>query len=994
MNNNSDIFVSYLRDSFEENYINQGFHLSKEQNIDISFQKGVPEQYFVVSALIKDRRQFHVKISHREDTLTHKCSCETWRDHQQCSHIVALLFHYAHLFTEYLHHRKKTTTQDASDAVRAPRYGKVIASPQEFVGTSFYTTFSALRYLRTDRTTTTWNVEDNIDLTGKIRLHTELSSNALEKKVTLETTYSLQQEHGLAEHISLFENNYLYHWEKGIAYPLFPSLQKAIRASEYKNTISLDKFSKIYTPLAKSGEIQLYFAGTLLNSRIFPSVFALALQEQEKFYQLKISLSDPRLEGKTLSLHKVYNEFSNNLGLFAPQKNKTQLHYLFSRYFGAEGPSANPQDFLIPPYDYLFHLEEKNIYEIDLHLFGEILQQIRFCFGIESFLVTASQEGEIIFYLDKVKFKQNFSDFYTFVHQHKISILYNGGDTHSWNPQITLKRAQQEIDWFNFDVNIDEISQEIIRNIENEKEYFFYKNQIIKLDQNVHQKIKKLAPILKEVRDGQLKISRCRLLDIFLFYKNGFAEILTEEEKMLCHKLINIKEIENIPTHEKISAQARDYQRFGTSWLHFLYDLKLGACLIDDMGLGKTLQVIMFLRHIYHNDLKVLIVCPVGLLANWEKEFLKFSDLNPYVYYGQDRKIIPEKHNIIITSYSIVRKESDNILQDFRFDALVFDEAQYLKNYKSLISQAVRKISAEFRIALTGTPLENNIGEFYNILDIVIPGIWGSDPKTQFNAQTESETIKNRIKPFLLRRTKKEVLTELPEKIEQIIKVPFSSQEKENYFKTLEITRQVLQEGKSKAIYILNNILKLRQLCLWQKQEAQILSAKLEYLENYCSQIMEESSGILIFSQFTSYLDLIEETMKRNQWTYSRIDGTQSPQKRAQQVQLFQEQKHKVALISIKAGGTGLNLTRANYVFLMDPWWNPAVENQAVDRAHRIGQKNSVHIYKFIVKDSIEEKILQLQEHKKNLYEEILGSEKSGHYNGKITTEDFAWILK
>ena len=299
-----------------------------------------------------------------------------------------------------------------------------------------------------------------------------------------------------------------------------------------------------------------------------------------------------------------------------------------------------------------------------------------------------------------------------------------------------------------------------------------------------------------------------------------------------------------------------------------------------------------------------------------------------------------------------MKKEAQTKFNDLVFDVMILDEVQNLKNARSLGAACVRKIKAKFHLCLTGTPVENDLNEFYNILDIAVPGIWGTKRFHGLNFTKKSRLLaKQTAKPFILRRTKSQVLSDLPAKVENTVYLRFSDIEKEQYLYQLAHIKKNLKEVASVQRYgeVFKGLLKLRQLCLWQQQKL-LHSTKIKFLFKNLEQILQEGHQVLIFSQFTSYLDIIQERVVERSMPFSRIDGSYSIKKRAENIKLFQSGRNKVFLISLKSGGLGLNLTAASYVYIMDPWWNPAVEAQAIDRAHRIGQKKSINVYRLIVK--------------------------------------------
>ena len=478
----------------------------------------------------------------------------------------------------------------------------------------------------------------------------------------------------------------------------------------------------------------------------------------------------------------------------------------------------------------------------------------------------------------------------------------------------------------------------------------------------------------------------------------GIEGSLTKEEIELCERLSTMEKMPSFPIPEEFTSILRPYQKTGYNWIRFLYENRLGSCLADDMGLGKTLQTIAFIKSVYNKISKVLIVCPVTILLNWEQEFAKFSDIPVYTYHGEKRNY-DKDCKIIITSYGIMKKEVDTTFANERFSILILDEVQHLKNINSLGAFAARKIKASFRITLTGTPVENNLAEFYNILDLSIPGIWGDLSFIQTSSSKKSRFLARKTaNPFILRRTKGKVLQELPPKIENNVILSFSEAEEKYYYETLINIRNRLGNVDSRHRYgeILKGLLELRQKCLWQlkpkyaKTEYDFVeSTKIKYLIEMLEQIIEEGHQVIVFSQFTTYLNIIGHHIKKRHWGFCRIDGSQSIQKRQEQVELFQRGGHQIFLISLKAGGVGLNLVTASYVFVMDPWWNPAVEQQAIDRAHRIGQKKTLTVYRPIIKHSVEEKVMELQQVKRELFYDLLPDDDDRLFTGKLKTKDF-----
>lgn len=448
-----------------------------------------------------------------------------------------------------------------------------------------------------------------------------------------------------------------------------------------------------------------------------------------------------------------------------------------------------------------------------------------------------------------------------------------------------------------------------------------------------------------------------------------------------------------IPT--SVQAVMRPYQVVGFQWLKTLSYYGMGGILADDMGLGKTLQAIVYICS--NPGDRTLIICPTSLAYNWQEEFEKFApSVRTCIIQGtpEEREALIKKssrhYDVWITTYPLIRKDT-RCYQNQTFDHLFLDEAQFIKNPSSLGAKAVKSIQAKHRFALTGTPIENALSELWSIFDFVMPGFFPRYSKFSdiyerpiLKEQNESrmKELKIRIQPFVLRRMKKEVLKELPDKIETKRMAEMTSKQKKIYLSYLSRiqTEMKAQEGLNSnggRMQVLAALTRLRQICCHPAtfiENYQGGSGKLELLMEQLPDILEGGHSVIIFSQFTSMLNIIAQELEKEQIRYYYLAGSTRPAQRKQYVKEFNQGRGKVFLISLKAGGTGLNLTGADTVIHFDPWWNPAVEEQATDRAYRIGQKKKVQVIKLIMKDSIEEKIDALQNRKKILSEHVIDS--------------------
>lgn len=527
--------------------------------------------------------------------------------------------------------------------------------------------------------------------------------------------------------------------------------------------------------------------------------------------------------------------------------------------------------------------------------------------------------------------------------------------------------------------------------------------------------LKTLGELLNfKFSDGPIRVGKldAALLSAELS-EEGLPVETTGEVVDLAEKLADFKTIERVPLPPGLRAELRDYQRDGYHWLQFLVEHGLNGILADDMGLGKTLQT---LAHILaeiesgrSGGLPTLVVAPTSVVMNWQREAEKFApDLSVMVLQGADRKVRfrhIDSTDLVLTSYALLHRDLEE-LSRHSFHLLALDEAQYIKNPGAQVTQAVREIRASHRLCLSGTPVENHLGELWSLMHFLMPGLLGSletfkstyqTPIEKNGSESMRQALARRVGPLILRRTKHEVAKELPPKTEIVHTIEMSDAQKDLY-ETVRSTmdkhvRQALAiQGQEAQVVFLDALLKLRQICchprLLDESKAEAGSAKFEYLVELLETLREEGHRVLLFSQFTSMLSLIEAHLNREEVSYLKLTG--ETKDRQDLVERFQAGEADVFLISLKAGGTGLTLTGADTVIHYDPWWNPAAENQATDRAYRIGQDKPVFVHKLICTNTVEEKIQTMQEKKGGLATDIL----SGATNRlDLTPETLAGLL-
>lgn len=472
---------------------------------------------------------------------------------------------------------------------------------------------------------------------------------------------------------------------------------------------------------------------------------------------------------------------------------------------------------------------------------------------------------------------------------------------------------------------------------------------------------------------------------------DGFWDTLRE-------KIHDFTEIKQVKAPQGLNATLRPYQLQGVSYMNFLREYHFGGILADEMGLGKTIQTLTFLQYMKEEGHKGpnLIIVPTSVLPNWEREAQKFvPSMKRLVIYGSNRENLfkqIESSELIITTYALLRRDLDELLK-FEFNAVILDEAQNIKNPNTITARSVRKIQARFRLCLSGTPIENTLLELWSLFEFLMPGFLGSQAAFQKGFvkpikdgdEDSLNYLKARVKPFILRRTKNEVAKDLPPKIENIYYAALLDDQMELYAALAKkLKEQVMQNVEEKGIgqsqiSILDALLKLRQICCHPRLlkldmpglNTNLSSGKFEAFKDLITSIIDDDHKVLVFSQFVQMLHIIRNWLHMVEIPFCYLDGTSKD--RFEQVDKFNNSPDiPIFLISLKAGGTGLNLTSADYVIHYDPWWNPAVEDQATDRTHRIGQTRQVFAYKMICENTVEEKILKLQESKKGIADSII----------------------
>lgn len=572
------------------------------------------------------------------------------------------------------------------------------------------------------------------------------------------------------------------------------------------------------------------------------------------------------------------------------------------------------------------------------------------------------------------------------------------------HPKTTVNvQVKSGIEWFemNFEVMADEKEvpfELFMENLKDDKKFIEIDGEYYRLNQKEINKLKKLSRKIKDFgKSTRQGWHRFDVLDELRQYDNREFDDKTSEVLSMIDNFSGIKEY-MIP--KSLNGTLREYQKSGYNWLRFLEEFRLNGVLADDMGLGKTVQTISLLLSFYERKLtmKGIIICPKSLLKNWKKEIGKFAPLlNAVIYHGTklERKFLREKNpEIWITTYGTFRNDSD-FFNEIRFDYCIVDEAQNLKNNQTKTFKEMKNLNADHKIALTGTPIENSINDLKSLFDFLIPGFFGTSREYRKLYENNYDMLQKKIAPLMLRRKKEDVLQELPPKTIKNFYVEMTEAQKDiyvNYYNQIKNEIKQLTDNKKdwneNRFLILKHILRLRQIAthpgMFIKDRA-ISSGKLDSLLELLEEITSEGHKALVFSQFSTMLDIVEKELLLKNLKSLKITG--STRNREAVIDQFKSNENqRILMMTLKVGGVGLNLTEADYVIILDPWWNPAAEMQAIDRTHRIGQERPVMVYRMISSTTIEEKVLELQEKKMDLVKNIVDTNLEVEKD--ITAED------
>ncbi|MFN3454917.1 MAG: DEAD/DEAH box helicase, partial [Pseudobdellovibrio sp.] len=611
--------------------------------------------------------------------------------------------------------------------------------------------------------------------------------------------------------------------------------------------------------------------------------------------------------------------------------------------------------------------------------------------------------------------------------------------------EITIQNSK--MDWFELspklffkgvEINLDDVnfsgkgSSSVVGG--NSSGIIFYKGRPYLIDSNSVPKFSALEKFWERIKSDSLnksnskekeyvRLPKSQILELLALVESG-TQIVSDhpywKEIYNFYKNLGKKESNlDLPTH--LTDILKDHQVIGTQWVYNLYKLNLGGILADDMGLGKTLQVLTFLNQhrLEGHQTWSLVVVPTSLCFNWESEARKFTpELDVEIFSGSKKEDLlaqaNKKHKVIIATYGLLT-EHEEFFNQVLWDTIIFDEAQNLKNLSSKRTSSARVLKAKFKLALSGTPLENNFMDFFSLSDLVLPGSMGSYKSFQENFgpgksidPTDVLHLKRKMKPIVLRRTKESVNLNLPRKLEESLRFDFTERQMEIY-KNLAISHndqvnQIIQEKgqASSQLAMLTALLRLRQACSDPSGIPQIKydesTPKVSHIIECVKEHFEEGKSVLVFTQFLATLERLSGLFIENKISFETLHGGVSGKNRREILERFQNSdKPQVLLMTLKTGGVGLNLTKASVVYHIEPWWNPAVENQATDRSHRLGQTNEVQVYRLLMKDSVEEKIELLKLKKKSYFDSLFTDsesiDKMLNSSGQLSSDDFKFLL-
>ena len=782
------VILKQVKKIFTHGTVEDARRLFCASKISISFVKEVPNKYYIISGIIKDLRFYESKLvfkkSGKDEVLSSNCDCHGWSSENHCPHVVCLFINY---HVSKMQEQGKTVDESISQAttsklgVSPPNYGTIILGPHYLKGASGNSSYSSLRYLLYNRKVTNFPIPR--DFTGNLIFTINVLSLS---HCSYFFKYRSSSGKELKE-ISLFENIYLFNWKSGDVFHL-PSgvkqfIQKLRIQGEDMDVNDLLQLS-IQKDVSEFCETRIGKTSLDKIKRINPET-RLVFSRKKHTKMLSADLIFHDKKKRQVLPPPFIRHFTFKGGMLSSFKKKTDGYEFIDNF--AESLDGNgdhyKKNLLASTAKNHWNELISNLLHNEKTLFYDASMQV-LCLYDNNFLRLLLKNfykrfGTLFFryaeYLDNKKvctyqisqgvLFQGLSEFYHSMGIHGLSIFYNNKEISKWNSKVRFESRSRTARWFSLELSIFNSDLEIIDSADVNNSLALTSKGLILLTKDQRELIKFMKKYTKyESKDNWeeksdndeeegmktflLPFNRMRIFELFELKKLGVEGTLTKEEEELCQRLSTLDKMPEYPLPPSMKKFARPYQKTGYNWFRFLYENQLGACLADDMGLGKTLQAIGLIESVYSKIKKVLIICPVSLLINWKNEIEKFSKMNAVIYHGGVRTL-PDDVKIFLTSYGVMKKEAESTLAEYHFDILILDEVQHLKNIRSQGAYAARKLKADFRVCLTGTPVENDLAEFYNIIDLCTPGIWGDIQffRTVSNEYTRHLAKKNRF-PF------------------------------------------------------------------------------------------------------------------------------------------------------------------------------------------------------------------------------------------------------
>ncbi|WWU66071.1 SNF2-related protein [Clostridium baratii] len=1009
----------------------QGKNLFKESAIKDLKSKSIDGTYHIYGRVLNDNKSntysTHIKINTATNKIIDtKCSCETFEENRRqirnyvCKHIIATSYTFYNLAKKRINNKEPNKKEEKIDSKRFLNLDIMIKCIINDNIPSYQCEFR-IGNIGTHLITDLKDFIEKDELKIPLRFNQAFTYNPSKDEFLKEDrkiiTFIKENKHKIrGKNLKIYQN------EIRDFLKLIDSSKKIV--FNY-NSINYDvKVKKENVPVALT--IRLNKDKFILkHHNKFPIL--LSNNGYAMFFDRNIYI--PRLK-QINSYMKLYKSFIKN-GEIPYEKSLDSLNSLLEELKNITNNvvldewTKRYQVELSKP-NFYFYKEKGKIYcNVKLNYCGYIIDLIKDKAN-KSFLRDYKKEQFIDMELEKFNFIKDSKDFIFIGNDEDMYILLNSGFKRfeeigvvSLSKELAklklidsskIYSELEELDkYYRLKFNIDDFTvrelRESIDRMKNGEKFYKSKTTYLDLeDPGVVQFLNLIEDLgLDNINEDSIEINKNKMVYINEKLKNRNLSFIRGGEVLqgIVKKLLN-KEYKRKLVPRKLNAELRNYQIAGFKWLNEITALGFGGILADDMGLGKTIQVIAFL--LSQKKTKSIVITPTSLIYNWKDEFSRFAPTLKVLLVHGDKKSREKslesykKYDVILTTYGTLKNDEEHY-NKLNFDYCIIDEAQNIKNHSAQATVCVKNIKSRCNIALTGTPIENNLMELWSIFDFVMPGYLFTKERfrERFIYSDNISELKELITPFILRRLKSDVLEELPSKIEKKYLVELDSKQKQIYKSYVKEIKNKIETSKDN-VNLFSYLTKLRELCLDPSLVVGDYvgkSSKINVVKELVSDAILNGKKVLLFSQFTSVLKKIEKDFNKEKVKYLYLDGSTSAKDRIEKVKEFNENNDiNVFLISLKAGGVGLNLTSASLVIHFDPWWNPAIEDQATDRAHRFGQKNNVEVIKLVAKDTIEEKIVLMQEDKKELIQSLMdGKAMDGKGLKRLSEEEIIKLL-